>query len=85
MELGSLLLNEDVKDKLYNYDDIEKALFKYNISLKDLSVGDREKLNDKLKNNIKGYKSSKYYYKRDDSDLEVKRETIDDEKRLNIL
>ena len=84
MELGSLLLNEDVKDKLYNYDDIEKALFKYNISLKDLSIGDREKLNDKFKSNIKGYKSKKYYYKRDESDLEVKQETIDDEKRVKL-
>ena len=83
-ELGSLLLSEDIRDKLYNYDDIEKALFKYDISLRDLSLGDREKLNDTLTDNIKRYKSKRYYYKRDESDLDVKRETIDDEKRVKL-
>ena len=83
-ELGSLLLSEDIRDKLYNYDDIEKALFKYDISLRDLSLGDREKLNDTLTDNIKRYKSIKYYYKRDERDLDVKKETIDDEKRVKL-
>ena len=83
-ELGSLLLSDDLRDKLYNYDDIEKALFKYDISLKDLSIGDREKINNTLKDNIKLYKSKRYYYKRDESDLDVKKESIDDEKRLKL-
>jgi hypothetical protein len=83
-ELGSLLLSDELRDKLYNYDDIEKALFKYDISLRDLSLGDREKLNDKLKDNIKSYKSKKYYYKRDESDLDFKKESIDDEKRVKL-
>ena len=83
-ELGSLLLSDELRDKLYNYNDIEKALFKYDISLKDLSVGDREKINNTLKDNIKRYKSKRYYYKRDESDLEVKKESIDDEKRVKL-
>ena len=83
-ELGSLLLSDELRDKLYNYDDIEKALFKYDISLRDLSLGDREKINDTLIDNIKRYKSKRYYYKRDESDLEVKRESIDDEKRVKL-
>ena len=83
-ELGSLLLSDELRDKLYNYDDIEKALFKYDISLGDLSLGERERLNNTLIDNIKRYKSKRYYYKRDESDLEVKRETIDDEKRVKL-
>ena len=83
-ELGSLLLSDELKDKLYNYDDIEKALFKYDITLKDLSLGDREKLNTTLIDNIKRYKSKRYYYKKDESDLEIKRESIDDEKRVKL-
>ena len=83
-ELGSLLLTDDIKERLYNYNDIEKALFKYKITLKDLSLGDRIKLNDTLITNIKDYKVKRYYYKKDDSDLDVKKENIDDEKRIKL-
>jgi len=83
-ELGSLLVDSDISHKLYNYDDIEKLLFKYQISLHKISTGDRGKINETISENIKNYKRSKYYYKRDDSDLEVKQNTIDDMKRVKL-
>ena len=83
-ELGSLLLRDDIRNRLYNYNDIEKALFKYRITLKDLSLGDRIKLNDKLKDNIKNYKSKRYYFKKDENDLDIKKENIDDIKRIKL-
>ena len=42
------------------------------------------RLNSTLIDNIKRYKSKRYYYKRDESDLDVKKETIDDEKRVKL-
>ena len=63
-ELGSLLLNDDsISNKLYNYNDIEKALFKYDISFNKLSLSDRQKLDSRLIENIKTYPRQKYYYK----------------------
>ena len=84
-ELGSLLISDEtVKDKLYNYNDIEKALFKYEATLSDLSLKDREKISETLSENIKKYKRRRYYYKKDESDLEVKKNIIDDIGRVRL-
>ena len=84
-ELGSLLLNDEtIRDKLYNYNDIEKALFKYEATLCDLSLKDRGKISETLSKNIKTYKKQRYYYKKNESDLEVKRNNIDDIVRVKL-
>ena len=65
-------------------DDIEKALFKYEATLCDLSLKDRGKISETLSKNIKTYKKHRYYYKKDESDLEVKRTNIDDIVRVKL-
>ena len=83
-ELGSLLLEDDIHSKLYNYNDIEKALFKYQLTLKDLSLKDRDKISKKISENIKDYRKTKYYYKKDESELEIKNNIITDEMRVKL-
>lgn len=84
-ELGSLLLSDDsISNKLYNYNDIEKALFKYDISFNKLSLSDRQKLDSKLVENIKTYPRQKYYYKTTNDFIEIKKNTLNDAQRVKL-
>ena len=84
-ELGSLLLSDDrINDRLYNYDDIEKALFKYDISFNSLSLSDRQKLDSILLENIKKYPRQKYYYKINSDSVEIKKNILNDAQRVKL-
>ena len=84
-ELGSLLLSDDsINNKLYNHSDIEKALFKYDISFDKLSLSDRQKLDSKLLENIKKYPRQRYYYKTNTESVEIKKNTLNDAQRVKL-
>ena len=85
VELTNLLLSDDkINDSLYNYNDIEKLLFKYNLCYSDLKLSEREKIDELLSSNIKRYKKEYILYskKLPDSDVVVKKVTLTDEKRV---
>ena len=86
-ELISLLLDDDiVKESLYNYDDINHLLFKYELSYEDILLSDRNKINSLISKNIKDYKkqygfSNKVQY---NNDINLVRSTLTDEKRVML-
>ena len=84
-EIINLLINDDfINDRIYNYDDLDKLLFKYNVSLCDLSSSDRDNLVNKVNDNIKEYPKRKYYFNKSDKDLIVKNNTLTDEVRVTL-
>ena len=84
-EIIDLLINDDfINDRIYNYDDLEKSLFKYDITLCNLSSSERGKLASKIKDNIKEYPKRKFYYNKSDEDLIVKKNTLTDELRVKL-
>tara|TARA_B100000900_G_scaffold174357_1_gene147933 strand:+ start:166 stop:4950 length:4785 start_codon:yes stop_codon:yes gene_type:complete len=84
-DLGDLLLNdENISDYLYNYNDIEKLLFKYDISFDDLTLSDRQKLCKKISENIKKYPKNKYYYKRNHENVTINKNTLTDSTRVKL-
>ena len=87
LKLIDLLLDDDdINDFLFNYNDIEKILFKYKLSYHDLSLINREKLDTKISENIKKYKKRYPYYKRksEKSDLLSKKKVLTDELRVEL-
>jgi hypothetical protein len=84
-EIIDLLIKDDlIKDNIYNYEDLEKLLFKYDVTLCDLSSSDRDKLADKIKGNVNEYHKRKFYYKKSDTDFIVKRNILNDEQRVKL-
>jgi len=84
-ELSNLLVTDEIiKDRIYNYSDIEKSLFKYDITLNDLSLFDREKISGKISENIKNYPKNKYYFNKSEKDLLIKKNTLSDELRVKL-
>jgi hypothetical protein len=84
-EIIDLLIKDDlIKDNIYNYEDLEKLLFKYDVTLCDLSSSDRDKLADKIKENVNEYHKRKFYYKKSDTDFIVKRNILNDEQRVKL-
>ena len=68
-ELINLIINDDmINGSIYNYNDIEKLLFKYELRYDNLLISDRDKLNNLLSENIKRYK--KEYRKKVIDDIE---------------
>ena len=84
-DLGLLLIkDEDIKDYLYNFDDIEKALFKYDVTFDKLPLSERNKLNLKISENIKNYPRHKYYYKRNKENVIVNKNILTDNTRVKL-
>ena len=82
-EVSSLLINdEDIKDKIYNYNDLEKLLFKYDIKINDLSPSDRGKISDIISINIKNYPKRKFYFKKEEKELLIKKNEISETTRV---
>ena len=84
-EIIDLLIHDDlIKDRIYNYNDLEKLLFKYDITLCDLSSSDRDKLTNKIKENINHYTKSQFYFKKSETDLIIKKNALTDESRVKL-
>jgi len=84
-EIIDLLINDDfIRDKIYNYDDLEKLLFKYDITLCDLSTSDRDKISNQIKENIKNYSKRKFYFKKTETELVIKKNILTDELRVKL-
>ena len=83
-ELINLIVNDDIiNESIYNYNDIERLLFKYELTYDNLSISDREKLNNLLSENIKRYKKEyKFYKKKVVDDIEITKSSLTDEKRV---
>ena len=84
-EITTLVLDDEfIRDKIYNYDDLEKILFKYDITLPDLSTGDRDKISSQISANIKSYPNRKFYFKKSRTDLIIKKNSLTDELRVKL-
>jgi len=84
-EIIDLLINDElIKDRIYNYDDLEKLLFKYDITLCDLSASDRDKIAKRIKENIKNYPKSKFYFNKLETEFIIKKNTLTDELRVKL-
>ena len=57
LEIINLLLRDDIRDSIYNFDDIDKLLFKYEVKYSDLSISDRNKISEIVRENIRNYHS----------------------------
>lgn len=84
-EAIDLLLNDEfIKDNIYNYDDLEKILFKYDITLSDLSTSDRDKISHQISLNIKSYPKRKFYFNKSDKNLIIKKNSLTDISRVKL-
>ena len=81
-----ILADETVKSKIFNYTDMKKLLFKYNLSYSDMPLLDRRKINEQITLNIKQYKkecilSSK---KKVDEEFTPSKIVLTDERRVSL-
>jgi len=84
-EITDLLLKDEfIRDNIYNYDDLEKILFKYDITFNDLPLSDRAKISNKISENIKSYPKRKFYYKKSKSDLIIKNNALSEVSRVKL-
>ena len=86
IDLLELLMNDDmINESIYNYDDIEKLLFKYEIKYDKLSLSSRNKLNNLISKNIQRYKKeNKSYFQSKKDEIELTKSTLTDEKRVTL-
>ena len=78
-----LLLSDDINESFYNYDDIEKILFKYEVEYGDLSFTLREKITSLVKENINRYHKSylKNVKKNHNKPFQIKKISLTEERK----
>ena len=87
-ELTDILLSDDtIQGKIFNYTDIAKILFKYDLSYSDMPLLDRKKINKQITSNIKGYKKECLIASRktvDDDSFMPEKIALTDERRVTL-
>ena len=86
-KVTDLIINDsNIKDSIYNFNDIQKILFKYNINYEDLPIDDRRKLDELLSKNIKRYKKQYILFSKKihDKDVNLLKNSLSDEKRVKL-
>ena len=79
-----LIDNEQIKDKIMNYVDIQRLLFKYNINYQDIDLKLKVKIDTLIQDNIKDYISRFTNDSHKKKELKIRKKTLTNQRKSEL-